>query len=97
LNINQLALILVYTGVTVTRLNSKEIVRKYGYESGEKLYQRYKYFSVPTNRKGRLETDLQTNHKIQLFEGILRYLSRKERVAAENDIAQIKRNLKVEY
>jgi len=96
-SINQLALILVYTGVTVTRRNSNEIVRKYGYESGEKLYQRYKLFSSSCDRRARLETDLQTKHKIQLFEGILGYLSKKERIAAEKDIAQIKKNLREEY
>jgi len=97
LNINQLALVLFYNDVIVTRSNCKEIVRQHGYESGEKLYQRYKSYSVQCDRRARLETDLKTKKKIRLFESILPHLSKKGRAAAERDIAQIKINLDAEY
>jgi hypothetical protein len=97
LNISQLALILFYSDVIVTRSNCNEIVRQYGYESGEKLYQRYICYSNSCDRRARLATDLKTKKKIRLFESILPYLSKKGRTAAEKDIGQIKIHLDVEY
>jgi hypothetical protein len=97
LNINQLALVLFYSGEIVTRSNCNEIVRQYGYESGEKLYQRFICYSNSCDRKARLETDLKTKKKIRLFESILPHLSKKGRAAAEQDIRQIRINMDAEY
>jgi hypothetical protein len=97
LNINQLALILLYSEVIVTRSNCNEIVRLYGYESGEKLYQRFICYSSSCDRRARLATDLKTKKKIRLFESILPHLSKKGRATAEQDIRQIRKNMDAEY
>lgn len=52
LSIEQIALKCVYEGVQVTRANANQIIKKYGHNSGEKLFQRFTFYSSTANRKG---------------------------------------------
>jgi hypothetical protein len=72
LTINQIALIYVYNKIQVTRINANSIIKKYSLTSGEKLFQRYTFYSSLSNRKGKPNnsTPKKIDNKILLFEGI---------------------------
>ena len=76
LTINQIALKYVYELLQITRENGKEIARKYGHNSGEKLFQRFTYYSSTANRKGKPSpcTPKKLDNKIKLIESIIELL-----------------------
>src|SRR5690606_32483357 len=51
LTINQIALKYVYSEIQITRENGNKIAKEYGHNSGEKLFQRFTYYSSAANRK----------------------------------------------
>ena len=73
LSINQIALKYAYEGLQITRENGNKIAKDYGYNSGEKLFQRFTYFSSSANRKGKpkLCTPKTLDNKIKLIESII--------------------------
>jgi hypothetical protein len=77
LKVKQIALIYIYEGNSITRVNAGEIAKVYGYNSatsGEGLFQDYTKFSSKANRIGTPETLIKRNNKIELFEGVLPHL-----------------------
>lgn len=86
--INEIALIYLYEGCQITRINGNDIVAKYGYKSGEKLFQRYTYYSSSANRKGKPSpcTPKRLNNKINLFKNVLEHLSDKAKPRALDEI-----------
>lgn len=99
LKIDQIALIHVYKGYQITRENGNEIARQYKYSSGEKLFQRFTYFSSPANRKGRPVpcTLRKLKNKIELFESIVTHLSDRAKQRANDEINILKTIFEHEY
>jgi hypothetical protein len=89
LSINQYALIQFYEGRLITRENCSEKVKECGNMSGEKLYQRFLFYSS-SDRRARPDTNRQLRNKIKLFESIMGSLSRKARERAEMDLARLR-------
>jgi hypothetical protein len=74
LSINQIALKSVFEGLTINRENANEIVKRFGHNSGEKLFQRFSYYSSYTNRTGKEITSKKFKNKIELFESVIELL-----------------------
>ncbi|WP_146035210.1 hypothetical protein [Formosa algae] len=76
ITIDQIALKYVYEGVSITRNNCNLEIKKYGLKSGEKLYQRFTYYSSRANRKGiPLNcTPKKLENKIKLIENVIEML-----------------------
>ena len=92
LSINQIALKLVYEGFGVNRSNSEAIVKEYGYTSGEKLFQRFTYYSSLANRKGNESTLKKMQNKIELFESVNELLSDANKQRALDELSILKIN-----
>lgn len=94
LTISQVALKLFYEGVNVTRDNCNELIKKYGYNSGDKLYNEYSFFSSTSNRKGNPDppTKLRFQNKIKLFEGVIEVLNQDKKQRAIDELTIIKGN-----
>jgi hypothetical protein len=74
LSISQIALKSVFEGLTINRENANEIVKRFGHTSGEKLFQRFSYYSSYTNRTGKEITSKKFKNKIELFESVIELL-----------------------
>ncbi len=76
LTIDQIALKHVYEGIQITRQNGNQIVQSYGYNSGEKLFQRYIFYSSVANRKAKPTpcTPKRLKNKIILLESVITLL-----------------------
>ncbi len=98
LSITQIALKLVFEGVAVNRNNCNEIVKEYGYSSGEKLFQRYSHYLSPANRKGNETTLRKMQNKIDLFESVIELLpdANKQRALDELNILKMNRETSFE-
>jgi len=74
--IKQIALIHVYSGEQITRKNCDNIIKKYGHNSGESLFQKFTFFSSGANRKGRPTpcTPKKLQNKIELLESVLKHV-----------------------
>jgi hypothetical protein len=99
LSINQIALKFVYEGFQITRENGNEIAKKYGHNSGEKLFQKFTYYSSPTNRKGKPipYTPKKLNNKIQLIESVIELLSTDIQERAKDEVKILKAFLESDY
>ena len=102
LKVNQIALIHVYEGIQITRVNAAEIAAKYGYikpNSGEGLFQDYIKYCSGTNRKGKptLCTPKKLENKIKLFESITVHLTDKAKQWATDEIKILKTIFETEY
>lgn len=99
LSINQIALKYVYEGMQITRQNCNEIVRQYGYTSGEKLFQRYTYYLSKTNRKGEPAfcTPLKLKNKIELIESVIEMLPKNKQEQAKDEVGILKNNYETNY
>ncbi|TXD53910.1 hypothetical protein [Polaribacter sp. IC063] len=76
LKINQIALKYFYEKRVVTRENCNSEIVKFGHTSGEKLYQKFTYYSSRANRKGIPSncTAKKLQNKIKLIESVIRIL-----------------------
>lgn len=76
LTINQIALKLFYESKIVTRENCSNIIKEFGHTSGDKLYNRFTYYSSNANRKGNPHplTVKKFSNKIQLFKSVIEIL-----------------------
>jgi len=97
LSIRQIALKYVYNGnVQVTRANCDEIIKEYGHNSGDRLYNLFTEYSSTTNRRGvpKDPTLSRINNKIKLLESVVSLvLSDKQgRVIDEINILKNTRN-----
>jgi len=88
LSINQIALKCVYNGPQITRENCNEEVKKYGHTSGEKLFQRFTFYSSSTNRKAKPSscTPKKLKNKIELFESVIPLLSKDKQAKALDEV-----------
>lgn len=99
LSINQIALKYFYENKSITRDNGNEIAIQHGHNSGEKLFQRFTFFSSTTNRTGRPTpcTPKKLNNKIQLFEGVILLLPKNSQQRAKDEIQILKNIYDTEY
>lgn len=99
LRIDQIALIHFYEANQITRDNGNEIARNYNHTSGEKLFQRFTYYSSTANRKGKPTpcTPKKLKNKIELFESVVIHLSDKVKQRALDEIIILKTILEKEY
>jgi len=77
LTINQIALKYVYSELQITRDNGNEIVKQYGHNSGEKLFQKFTYYSSTANRKGKPTpcSLIKLDNKIKLLESVIKLVA----------------------
>lgn len=102
LKVPQIALIHVYEGIQITRVNAGEIAAKHGYTaktSGEGLYQDYlKYVNVNDRKaKTTAETKKTLKNKIELFESVVNHLSPENKQRAIDEIKILKTIFENEY
>lgn len=99
LKIDRIALKYVYERRQITRENSDEIVKSYGHNSGERLFQRFIYFSSATNRKNvtNPRTPKKLKNRIELIEGVYEYLSEEAKQWAMDEVKILKTKLQNEY
>ncbi|MBX3164194.1 MAG: hypothetical protein KF900_06900 [Bacteroidetes bacterium] len=91
--VNQIALIHVYNGIIITRENGKSIAMQYAHASGEKLFQRYTFYSSRQNRTGQENTKKKTQNKINLIESVIPYLSEANKQRATDELNTLKTTL----
>jgi hypothetical protein len=99
LSINQIALKLAYEGLRVTRDNADEIVKQYNHNSGEKLFQKFTYYSNTANRKGipNPPTAKKLQNKIELFESVIELLQEPNKKRAINELKILKTTFENEF
>lgn len=99
LKIDQIALKYAYEGLQITRENGNEIAKEYGHNSGEKLFQRFTYFSSSANRKGKpnLCTPKKLDNKIKLIESIIELLPTDKQERAKDEVSILKKIYEAEY
>jgi hypothetical protein len=94
LTINQIALKYVYEESQITRDNGNGIAEKYGHKSGEKLFQRYTYYSSRANRIGNSSTKIKINNKIMLIESVITLLHVDNQQRPKDELTTLKSKLK---
>lgn len=99
LTINQIALKYVYSEIRITRENANEKAKEYGHKSGEKLFQRFTFYSSAANRKGKPQpcTPKKLKNKIELLESVLEHLPIDKRNRIEDEISILKNIQEAEY
>lgn len=99
LKVNQIALIHVYEGKQITRENGNDIAKEFGHNSGEKLFQRFTYYSSSANRKGKpnLCTPKKLDNKIKLIESIIELLPTDKQERAKDEVSILKKIYEAEY
>jgi len=99
LKISQIAIIHVYNGIQITRENGIEIAKKYNWNSGEKLFHKFTYYSSAANRKGKPTpcTPKKLKNKIELFESVIPHLNDTAKKRANDEIQILKSILESEY
>jgi hypothetical protein len=99
LRIDQIALKYVYEGLQITRENGNEIAKEYGHNSGEKLFQRFTYFSSSANRKGKPNscTPKKLDNKIKLIESVIELLPTDKQKRAKDEVTILKAIYETEY
>ncbi|MBI0401363.1 hypothetical protein [Cyclobacterium marinum] len=99
LKIDQIALIFVYEEYQITRKNAAEIVNRYGHESGEKLFQRFTFYSSAANRKGKPHpfTLKKLNNKIQLLESVITLLPVDKQERAKDEVTILRKISEAEF
>lgn len=98
LKIDQIALKYIYEGLQITREKGNEIARKYDHNSGEKLFQRFTYYSSTANRKGKPTpcTPKKLKNKIELIESVIELLPEAKKRKAEDEVSILKNILEAE-
>lgn len=99
LKINQIALKYVYESLQITRENSNKIAKQYGHNSGEKLFQRFTYYSSLANRKGKPNscTPKLLDNKIKLIESVIELLPIDKQGRAKDEVSILKTIYDSEY
>ena len=90
LTLGQVALIRFYNNEPVTRQNHNAIARQYGHNSGEKLFQKYTYYSSSSNRKGAEDSLTKLKNKVELFESVLDYIAAPHLPKIQEEIIALK-------
>lgn len=91
ITVKQIALVYVYNNDLITRDNANNIVKKYGYTSGEGLYQDFIKYSNVQNRSGRPSplTRKKLNNQIERIKSIIQHLSDKGKQQANKDLEKL--------
>ena len=92
LSINQIALKHVYENIAICRQNSNDLAKQYGHSSGEKLYQRFNFYSSRANRKGIPSncTLKKLENKISLMESVIEIISDEFKQKAKDEVNILK-------
>ncbi|NQY28292.1 MAG: hypothetical protein HRT69_02360 [Flavobacteriaceae bacterium] len=92
LTIREVALIHFYKEEQVTRSNADGLALKYEHNSGEKLFQKYIYYSSRANRVGRTSpfTKKKMENKIQRFENVIKKLPDSNKPMALDELKLLK-------
>jgi hypothetical protein len=92
LSISQVALIFCYEGKIITRENGNQIAKEYGHNSGEKLFQKFTFYSSAQNRKGKPSpaTPKKFQNKITLLESVIEKLSKEAKSRATDELNTLK-------
>jgi len=99
LKIDQIALKYAYESLQITRENGNEIAKRYGHNSGEKLFQRFTYYVSPANRKGLPTpcTPKKLSNKIKLLESVIELLPTEKQQRAKDEVLILKKIYEAEY
>ena len=99
LTIKQIALKFAYEDQQITRKNSEDIVKQYGHNSGDKLYNEFTYFSSRANRKGKpnICTPKKLKNKIELIESVIELLPTNKQGLAKDEVSILKKIYETEY
>lgn len=99
ITINQIALKFVYENLQITRDNGNEIAEKNGHTSGEKLFQRFTFYSSTANRKGKPTacTAKKLKNKIELIESVILLLPQTSQQKAKDEVLILQTILEMEY
>jgi hypothetical protein len=97
LTIDQIALKLYYEGKSVTLETADEIIKKYGFTSGKKLYQQASYFSKRVNRTAIPETKKKLENRIKLFEFVIDLLPSDKKQQAKDELKILENQYNAEY
>lgn len=97
LTISQIALIFVFENKLITRKNADELVKDYGYNSGESLFQKFTKYSSRSNRIGKEDTPAKNKNKIELFEKVITKLSKEARKKAMEERATLQAAINKAY
>lgn len=99
LKIDQIALKYAYESFQITRKNGDGIAKKHGHNSGEKLFQRFTYYSSPANRKGKPSpcTPKTLGNKIKLIESVMELLPTDKQQRAKDEVSILKKIYEAEY
>lgn len=97
--LKELALEFVYRGKIVNKQNADKVAQKFGFTSGNKLYQYFSFFSSKVNRtaKPNAETKKTLLNKIDLFETVITRLPIADKQRAINELEILKSIYKSEY
>ncbi len=99
LSIDRIALKHVYEGILITRANGNAIAKVFGHTSGEKLFQRFIFYSSAANRKGKPIpcTPTRLKNKIKLLESVAAILPEDKQAKAKDEIYILKQIMDAEY
>ncbi|MDI5897019.1 hypothetical protein [Flavobacterium yafengii] len=90
LTLKQLALKLVYEGKDVTRNNSKDFLINTKFNSGDKLYNEFKFYRNTNDRKSNPQSRVKLNNKIKLFKIVIDLLDDKFKPKALDELKILK-------
>lgn len=90
LSLRQIALFHVYKSEFITRENGDKIAEKYGYKSGEKLYQHFNSCYRKADRTGNPESKRKLTPKIKDLETVLLHLEGEQKAEAKADLNKLK-------
>ncbi len=92
LTMNQIALKHYYEKAFITRENSDNIAKQFGHNSGEKLYQKFTFYSSRANRKGIPTncTQRKLKNKISLLESVIKILPKQFKQQAIDEVNILK-------
>lgn len=99
LSLRQIALVYFYSGEQITRDNGNSIARKYGHNSGGKLFQHFTYYSATPNRIGKPSplTPKKLDNKIKLFESVVDLLPENKKETAIDELKTLKNHYSNEF
>lgn len=99
LSISQIALLFVYKGDSITKINMDLIANDYGHRSGHKLYQKFSEYSSPANRKAKPDplSKKKLQNKINLFESVIELLPIEKQGRIKDEVNILKQFFETEY
>lgn len=96
LSIKEVALKLNYEGIKVDREKCKELIKQYGYTSGDKLYNEFLHFSSVQNRKGDPGTVKKLDNQIERIIRVIETLPEEKTSQALKELETLK-SIKKQY